>query len=146
MGNILGLIGSNIVNVILLVIFYVLVHTILTLATGAPPSHGLPNPIADPAAFRLGMYIFLGAMILSGAASGFLSQHFLRMPPAMAGFVSCSVLPTVILMNHLRMPPLAPGEPSHGVFIACCIMTMMFGSVSAVLRAPAAPRGTQLYR
>jgi len=146
MGNTLGAIGSNIVNVILLGVFYVIADTSLTLATGAPPSHGLPNPIADPAAFRLGMYTFLGAMILSGAASGFLSQYFLRAPPAMAGFASCSVLPTVILMNHLRMPPLAPGEPSHGVFIACCIMTMLFGSGSAVLRAPAAPRGTQLYR
>jgi len=146
MGNILRTIGSNVVNLILLVIFYVLVHTVLTVATGAPPSHGLPNPITDPAAFRLGMYTFLGAMILSGAASGLLSHYFLRTPPALAGFQSCCLLPMVILRNHLRMPPLAPGEPSHGVFITCCLMTMLFGSLSAVLRAPPASRGTQLYR
>jgi hypothetical protein len=143
--SILGAIGSNILNLIFLAIFNIFVHTIFTLATGVQPGHGLPNPITDPAAFSLGMYTFLAAMMLSGIASGLLSHHFLRTPPAWAGFQSCSALPMVILMNHLRMRPLAPGEPSHGFYIACCIMTVLLGSVSAVLRAPPSSRSSSLY-
>jgi len=143
--SILGAIGSNFVNLILVAIFNIVVQAIVTLATGVQPSHGLTDPITNPVAFQFSMYTFLAAMMLSGIASGFLSQHFLRGSPAFAGFRSCNVLPMVILVNHLRMRPLAPGEPPHGFVIACCIMTMLLGGISAVLRAPPPPRGTRLY-